>query len=292
MPRSRSPRAPLRQVVSGDKIVESELLNVLGIQVHRTLASRLIYHLRKVAVDPAVRDRVDELRREGIVLWPNFLPSDHFEGLRRECLPVFEEHSDKLYVLPSGPNTYEELKVRKVDASVLPYTHKFFAEPRLHALLEAAEKRPLHYLSGNRVLERLTQGPPVDGQEDPETELHSDIFFTNHKAWLYLSDVGMDKGPFVYVKRSHRLSLTKLYYTYKESCTRNLGSRRIAREELERLGLQETIVTCPKNTLVIANVAGFHRRARGRPGFQRYAVHVTLRVNPFPWWRYRSPGNN
>jgi hypothetical protein len=92
------------------------------------------------------------------------------------------------------------------------------------------------------------------------------------------------------VKRSHRVSLTQLYYIYQESCTRNAGSRRIACEELERLGLQETIVTCPKNTLVIANVSGFHRRVRGRPGCRRYAVHVSLRVNPFMWWRYRSPG--
>jgi hypothetical protein len=280
---------PLRQVVSGDKTVDSKLLNLLGVQVHRTLVSRLIYNLRQVDVDQAVHDRVDELRREGIVLWPNFLQPDHLEGIWRECAPIFEEHAAKLTVFRYGPNTYEAANVRKFDASALPYTHKFFAEPRLHAILQAAEKRPLHCLSGNRVLERLTQGP-VNGQEDGETELHSDIFFTNHKAWLYLNDVEMDHGPFVYVKRSHRVSLTKLYYIYKESCTRNQGSRRIAPEELERLGLQETIVTCPKNTLVLANVAGFHRRLRGRPGFQRHAVHVSLRVNPFAWWRYRSAG--
>ena len=149
---------------------------------------------------------------------------------------------------------------------MLPYTYKFLTEPRLHAILEAAEKRPLGYLAGHRVLERLIQGPVGEPEDDPETELHNDTYFSNHKAWLYLNDVEMENGPFVYVKRSHRLSPTQLYYVYRESCTRNQGARRVARDELERLGLQETIVTCPKNTLVIANVFGFHRRLRGRPG--------------------------
>jgi hypothetical protein len=280
---------PLRQIVSSDKVVDSKLLNLLGIQVQRTLAARLLYNLRRVAVDKAVQDKVAELRREGIVLLPDFLPPEHFEGIRREYLPLLDGNAEKVTVARHGPNTYEIARIRDFDASALPYTYQFLAEPRLQAILEAAEKRPLHSLSGYRRLERLTQGP-VGGQEDPETELHSDIFFTNHKAWLYLSDVEMENGPFVYVRRSHRLTLTKLYYVYKESCTRNLGSRRIVHDELERLGLQETIVTCPKNTLVIANVAGFHRRVRGRQGCQRYAVHVSLRVNPFTWWRYRSPG--
>jgi hypothetical protein len=277
----------LRQIVGTNKVVDSKLLNLLGVQVQRTLAARLIYNLRRVSVDKAIKNKVDELKREGIVLWTDFLPPDHFEGIRREYLPLLDENADKLTVYRHGPNTYEMAHIRDFDASVLPYTYKFLADSRLHAILEAAEKRPLGYLAGHRVLERLIQGPA--GEEDPETELHSDTYFTNHKAWLYLSDVERENGPFVYVKRSHRLTPTQLYYVYKESCTRNHGSRRIARDELERLGLKETIVTCPKNTLVIANVFGFHRRVRGRPGCRRYAIHVSHRVNPFIWWRYRSP---
>lgn len=278
----------LRQIVGTNKVVDSKLLNLLGVQVQRTLAARLIYNLRRVSVDKAIKDKVDELRNEGIVLLPDFLPPDHFEGIQREYLPLLEENADKLTVYRHGPNTYELADIRNFDRGVLPYTYKFLAEPRLQAILEAAERRPLGYLGGHRALERLIQGP-VGEQEDPETELHNDTYFTNHKAWLYLSDVEMENGPFVYVKRSHRLSLTHLYYIYKESCTRNKGARRIARDELERRGLREAIVTCPKNTLVIANVFGFHRRVRGRPGCRRYAVHVSHRVNPFEWWRYRSP---
>src|SRR5262244_902279 len=119
---------PLRQMVSSDKIVDSKLLNLLGVQVHRTLAARLIYNLRQVAVEQAVKDKVNELRREGLVLWPNFLPTDDFEGIRREYLPLLEEQADKLTVYKHGPNTYEIAVIRDFDASVLPYTYKFLAE--------------------------------------------------------------------------------------------------------------------------------------------------------------------
>jgi hypothetical protein len=278
---------PLKEALSGDKVVNSKLLNLLGVQVQRTLAARLIYNLRRGPVDHAVKDKIDELRREGLVIWPDFLPPDHFAGLQREYLPLLDGHADQLTVYQHGPNTYEIAQIRNYDESVLPHTYKFLAEPRLQALLEGAERRPLHRLSGHRVLERLIQGP--DGEkEDPETILHSDTFFTNHKAWLYLSDVDMDNAPFVFVRRSHHVTPTRLYYIYKESCAGNRGSRRIARDEVEQLNMQETTVICPKNTLVIANVAGFHRRVRGRPGCRRYAVHVSLRVNPFLWWRFRE----
>ena len=43
-------------------------------------------------------------------------------------------------------------------------------------------------------LEHLIQGPAHESV-DPESELHSDIFFTTHKVWFYLSDVRLESGP-------------------------------------------------------------------------------------------------
>ena len=92
----------LRQIVGTNKVVDSKLLNLLGVQVQRTLAARLIYNTRRVSVDKAVKDKVDEIRREGIVLLPDFLPPDHFEGVRREYLPLLDQNADKLTVYNTG----------------------------------------------------------------------------------------------------------------------------------------------------------------------------------------------
>ncbi|HYE73615.1 MAG TPA: hypothetical protein VEF04_09790, partial [Blastocatellia bacterium] len=153
-------------------------------------------------------------------------------------------------------------------------------------LMQAAEKRAACPDYAIRNIERLSQGP-INPQQDPESVLHSDIFFNSHKSWLYLTDVELEHGPLVFVKRSHRLSLKQLKFVYQESCHENRGSRRITQDELKSLGLEETVFTCPKNTLVIANTLGYHRRLRGEPGRVRYALHMQLRTNPFTWWQYR-----
>ncbi len=275
--------SPIVRIVSRDKAIKSRFLNVLGVQVLRTVAGRSIYNLRPTFVDETIKSYVEEVKSEGVVVVTDFLPTDHFDAVRKEYLQIFESHSRELKVLKHGPNTLEVAALRNFGESLLSNATKyFFHNTRLIAILEALEKHRLNfssYSAFHRAFERLTQGS--SGEKDPETELHSDIFYNTHKAWLYLDDVQMEDGPLVYVKRSNRLSLTQLYYVYKESCMENNGSRRIIPSELERLGLKETVFTCPKNTLVIANTFGYHRRLRGQPGRRRPAIHVSLRTNPF-----------
>jgi hypothetical protein len=59
-----------RRISSGDKVVTSPALNILGVQVFRTLAARGPYNVRRVPVAQAVAGEVEELRREGIVVMP------------------------------------------------------------------------------------------------------------------------------------------------------------------------------------------------------------------------------
>ncbi|HEX3228085.1 MAG TPA: hypothetical protein VHQ95_03925, partial [Pyrinomonadaceae bacterium] len=209
---------------------------------------------------------------------------DDFERTQQECRKLLAERPDKLTNLVFGLNLLERAKILSVGESQLPNVYRFLANPEMHAILEAVEKRSLdsYFASGRPEVNRLTQGAATD-QQDPETELHCDIFFNTHKVWLYLTDVEIKDGPFVYVKRSHRLTLNQFRHIYNESRRQNIGSRRISLDEFQRAGLQETIVTCTKNTLVIANTYGYHRRLCGQSGGKREAIHIHLRVNPFTY---------
>lgn len=271
---------PVTRIFSRDKAIQSPWLNRLGVQVFRTLASRAIYRLRPERMSPLVRDEAAELRREGVVLLHDFLPADLFGLIREECLRAFDNHQAELTVFSEGPNILESVDVNRF-AAELTHVLRVFEDPRLRALTEAAEKRRL-IGPGFRGLERLTQGMD-NGQEDSQTKLHSDIFYNVHKAWFYITDVSVDDAPLVYAKRSHRISLAQLGYLYRESCHENFGSRRISPNEFKRLGLRETVVTCPRNTLVVANTFGYHRRLRGQPGRQRVSLHLSLRSRPFAW---------
>jgi len=279
----------LQDILSGKKSVNGTLLNLLGVQVQRTLAAHVLHRLRRrdPATDSMTRAQVEELRREGIVLWHDFLPTEHFAQLQHEHDALLADADVARLTFRHGPNQLAVMPVRDVDAGRIPATYRFLSEPRLLSILDAAESRDLTVDPGHRALEQLVQGPD-DGSVDPETRLHSDIFFSCHKAWLYLSDVEQAHGPFAYVKRSHLLSLARLRHVYRESCGKNEGSRRIDPVELDELGLCETVVTCPRNTLVIADVSGYHRRLRGLPGRERRAVHISLRADPFDFSRGRT----
>jgi hypothetical protein len=274
--------APLSRIFSRDKAIHSGVLNRIGVQVARTVIARAVYNLRSAPTHPELAHESETLRRDGVVVIPSFLAPDLFEQVRDEAMTVLDQQAHHAIVHNVGPNRLEAIDVEKL-AHLLPYTCRFYDQPRLKGLMENAERRKLHGY-GFRGLERLTQGTNEgthEGTHDAETELHSDIFYPVHKGWLYLTDVTLEHGPLSYVKGSHRVSPTQLLYVYRESCRLNAGSRRITEDEMERLGLEETPVVCASNTLVIANTLGYHRRLVGKSGKQRVALHQSLRSKPF-----------
>ncbi|MDX1964648.1 MAG: phytanoyl-CoA dioxygenase family protein [Pirellulales bacterium] len=276
-----NPLTSFARMFSGDKTVPSPLLNRMGIQVMRTMIARGMYKFRSLPVDSDLQSAARELLSDGLVVLPEFLPDAEFAAVQSESRQLSADAELKHKTLHHGPN---QLELTTFDTSrdfaKYPAIGRFYQDRRLVQLMQCAEKRKLDYTIGNHAYEHLVQGP-LGEEKDPETDMHSDIFFHTHKAWLYLEDVAEEHGPLVAVKRSHLLTPKSLAYLYQESTSNNKGSRRITPEELTALGLTETVLTVPKNTLVIANVHGYHCRRRGQPGKERFALHWSLRANPF-----------
>ncbi len=269
---------PVRAVTSA-KLVNSPVFNRMGLQVARTYVARGMYHLRRTPRHPEVEEYVDRLRRDGMVTIENFLPSDVFDAVCEESRALMDDES-MVQKRMHGPTHYDIAVLNRIPAERRSAIGKFYADPRLKGLLECAERRSFEMECAHRCIERVRQGEETT-EGDPETELHSDIFFSTHKAWLYLTDVRPQDGPLVYVPGSHRLSRVQAREIYRHSCAPDTPSRRIRQEELDRLGLAETVLECPRNTLVVADVCGYHRRSVGEPGGERMALHCSIRRQPF-----------
>src|SRR3977135_2801563 len=88
---------------------------------------------------------------------------------------------------------------------------------------------------------------PLHGPPDPQTALHADTFHPTVKAWLFLTDVAADAGPFTYCPDSHRLTLDRIAGERRMSPAARhsaepeirQGSFRTAPGELAALGLSE-----------------------------------------------------
>ena len=120
-----------------------------------------------------------------------------------------------------------------------------------------------------------------------------DAFHPSVKAWLFLGDVAEDEGPFVYVPGSHLPTRRRLAWERAASITAaasgdyqaSRGSLRIAADELHRLGFAEPrAFAVPENTLIVADMMGFHARGRSLRPSTRVEIWAYGRRNPFlPW---------
>jgi hypothetical protein len=272
----------MRKIFSKEKVVPSRILNVLGVQVFRTIAARSLYNRASPVEDYDVSEKCSVLNRDGILVWPDFLPPDEFEKVSCECFNVLTP-GNEFKTRMNGPNLHSRRFVEDIPRETIPATLKLLSDRRLRGILEAAERRPINNLAALAKVERLTQGVAEEGV-DSQTQVHSDIFFTSHKVWLYLTDVTINDGPLCFMKGSHLLTARQLYHIYVHSCTVGKGnepSRRVTRSELDKSNFEEMALTCSRNTLVIANTCGYHRRMQGKEGQERWAIHIELRSNPF-----------
>ena len=275
----------LLKAASMDKVVNSRLLNRAGIQVARTIIAHGIHGSRSVPLRGAASAaQLEALDRDGIVAIPDFLPEDVFRAVKDEALGLLG--TGKPIIYNHGPNLLHVRSVSTEDA--VPALRQLANHPVLRDLFDWGERMTVDFRDIHFAVEALFQG---EGEaKDLETELHSDIFFHTHKGWLYVDDVTEDNAPFVYVKGSHLIPRERLRFEYEHSCSGDLKSRRVTREECEARGLVETVCLAKANTLVVANVCGYHRRLKGVAGRRRCGVHFSHRRNPFLPRAIGAPG--
>ena len=302
LPISR-PRSPLRKfivaaimqvylhsaVFSQNKNLKGRISNILGLQVFRVLVARGLLQLRRLILFRDYPRRFPEcatLQRDGIVVIPNFLRPDQFEALKAE----FDQTYQQAQVRNAYAGRYNS-EVNKIDFKggiAPPLTSAFFDHPLLNALLEFGEARKVNRFkprwSGrvNCWFERILHAGETAEKFDPQILLHRDTFFSTHKVIFYMSDVTLEDGPYTYVKGSQRLSLKRLTLEYKNSIKKTPDSSiRAPLSDPKYHKMQEYPVIGKRNTLVITDVFGFHRRGDAHQGRIRETIRMSVRSNPF-----------
>ena len=286
----------LGQLLTGAKsfgdnpILGNRKLNELGLHAGRVkLAHDLAaWRRRRIAHLVAAEDRA-AFDRDGFVIKPNFLPPDQFDALVAQA---------KAYRGPARETVQGDAVTRRIpfDGAVLagmPAARALLDMPEWRGLLRyvgSADAEPIVYVQ--TILSHVVEGAP-----DPQLALHADTFHPSVKAWLFLTDVPEDDGPFTYVPGSHRLTAQRLAWerrisieinelggTDHERLTRR-GSFRVDAATLDELGLPPArACAVPANTLVVADTFGFHARgASARPSV-RVEIWAYGRRSPFlPW---------
>lgn len=268
---------------ANNPIIGSPLLNRLGLHPARMILAQGMAEVRRtpLAFSVSAEDRA-AFRRDGFLVKENFLQAAHFEQLndevRRYRAPGWECHQ--------GDTITHRLLLDEAALQQLPATRALIRDPAFRRPLSWAGAHagaPVFYIQ--RICNFATQGPP-----DPQRHLHTDTFHPTVKAWLFLDDVDERKGPFTYVPGSHRLTRARLHAQYRRSLEARKdpirysarGSLRWREQELKELGLpppREFAVA--RNTLVIADTSGIHRRGEASEPGSRLEIWAFSRPSPF-----------
>jgi hypothetical protein len=223
--------------------------------------------------------------RDGFVLRPNFLPDERFAALVAQV----RAYRGPLREISEGDTIMRKIAL---DGRALA------ALPALAAVLQSREWRGLIRYAGSRDAEPVVWVQSIlrhacAGPADPQTFLHTDTFHPTVKAWLFLTDVAEDAGPFTYVPGSHRLTVQRLGWERRMSLSARhspnaedrQGSFRIDPAELASLGLpQPRVFAVPANTLIVADTFGFHARGPSDRPSLRVEIWAYGRRSPFlPW---------
>ena len=267
----------------GNPVIGSRLLNSLGLHTIRVLLARAITWFRWLVLSPLVpRDLRRAIHADGFAIMPNFVDEDEIKALRSEI----KLHQDETRQMVQGNTATQRILLDNASLANKPHLSTLCGDKRFLRPLKYASAKlspPLLYV------QRIRNGFREAGT-DPQKTMHADTFHPTMKAWLFLEDVTPEKGPFTYVKGSHKLTPARLKWEYQRSraAARNpdgyseKGSFRASPDDLKAMHLPDPSGACVKaGTLVIANTNGFHGRGQSADNQSRLEIWAYSRPSPF-----------
>lgn len=284
-------------------VLGGRLVNTMGLQVARAVKDRTLWHTRRSRVTEATSSAYETLRRDGVVVLPNFLPDDVFRRVREEYEASKADAACRW--TPFGENFgCNEIFVSDY-ADRYPNTSQAFHRSEFLLDLAAAvsRRRPTYkpHVSFFTVSKPEPHEPHTD--LDYNQFVHADRHYAFIKAFFYIGDVGEDDAPFSYARGSHEMSLARARFEYDYSLrycrVRAGGQERTAEQLLASQSLRECAerlltdmgcrcrpIVAKANTLIVANNQGFHRRGELRSSRARATINIDfkyLESRPARW---------
>ncbi len=278
--------------------VGHEGLNRLGLHSARLRAADVLWRFRRWQRPGSRAPWLEALHRQGIVVVENFLPEAVFREVRREVQKRVADAERETPIrypgdrgigprrpIPGGFDRWNGGTLNRylrIDRE-LPETRK-----------QAAKLRALGAATAGayQVVERVSiyQTAYTNDVEDVQMRAHRDTFQPATKLWYFLERVNEQDGPLQYAPGSHQLNERRLRWEAEQARAaarkKRGGSFRVSDADIERLGYEPLRgYPVPANTLVLANVRGFHCRGRALQGAGRLALYGNFRPSaflPFP----------
>jgi hypothetical protein len=264
-------------------LLGSPRLNRMGLHAKRAkLAHDLAWSRRRRLEHLVSAEDRDAFIRDGFILKRNYLAPDVFARVKESVL-AFEGPTREMI---QGDTITRRIAVDAAALKALPEVRALINRGEWRGMMRyvaSFDQEPLYYIQ--TILSHVREAAP-----DPQTNFHSDTFHPSMKAWLFLTDVAEDEGPFIYVPGSHHLTPERLAWEHETSIKAAeaadtylaRGSFRVFPDDFARMKLaQPKAMAIPANTLIVGDTVGFHARGHSARPSKRVEIWAYSRRNPF-----------
>lgn len=200
-----------------------------------------------------------DLKRDGVVEIPDFFSPQQMDQWRGHCATLLEEAiadgspregsifdgKYRLEANPQGDGVSRLYHIEKAAPEVTSFTqHELF-----RWIGENYYGRPIRLETSIYQYNQVTKAGTRDW--------HIDSWLNQFKAFLYLSDVTEESGPFTYLIGSHKNDSYLLQKAYRSM--RGWETTSVADADARALGLPERRFTGRRGTVLLADTKGIHQ---------------------------------
>lgn len=245
------------------------IANMLGYHVLRTVWLN-IWRLKPKKVRKEIKQYVDTLEKDGILVIPDFFPKEQFEEIKKEFDDTysgwspFELNKEEFTKRQNDFPEYFETIAEKITSPKTPAFTKYFVNNELITEITSAVVHRKNRLTPHHhfwFLQRRTLEKENVGSLHSAGFPHADVSYPTIKVFLYLNDVDESNAAYIYAKGSHKLSLKRLWFEYKLS-VRYAKTKNdiVTNEDIAKIGYYPESICGKANTLFISNNMGYHNR--------------------------------
>lgn len=293
--------AVMRDLVDPPRMYVGKIwMNYLGLQIFRILLKYVLFLMRPRCFDQEVAKELAVIGRDGILVLPNYLSQKEFDLIEQGFQRWSE--SEHVRVEDNKNNTgvrwiHGPISDGNNDGRII--FNGLAKNPKLIKIVSGIMRRKVRRLT-RPLFQQLEVIPGESDDRDRECLLHTDRMFPTVKAFLYMNENTEENGAYIYCPGSHKISWARLWHEYEYSIREaklhhgNLsgvqmelvlrGRNIVSPASFKSMGLCERSIVGAKNTLVISNNMGFHKRGTIQPGKARKQIRLIFHYLEEPWY--------
>ncbi len=270
-------------IFSSKKCLDSLLLNILGVQPLRYCLSKILYNTKLLIKR---NNSFKNFRKYGYDYKENFLENNDFEKIKNEFNEAINNsqlanQTEQIHGVYDHGIKYTTMPINKNIQNLYPNLYKITQNEFIKNYFEKNEQK-----KNIQIFCRLERIMVKDIDiPDPNKDYHYDTFHNTFKAWLFISDVKEEDGPFSFIPYSHKFSIKRILKEWKYSilfCIKKIdGSFRDQNKNKSQTDSKAIKFIVNKNTFVMANTHSLHRRGDAKKNTVRDSIQFWTRENPF-----------